>query len=134
MSTDTPRVSALYASKLDGNEIFAWRNLATNLERELAAAREKVAAFMLGRGLATGHGDTIDDLLGELGWQIDELAAAREECDALRVDAERYRWLTSEGTERRWTFWLGRNEPDGYSVWPVFGGDSIDAAIDAARK
>lgn len=31
-----------------------------------AAEREKVAAWMIERGYATGHGDTIEDLLEEL--------------------------------------------------------------------
>ena len=34
--------------------------------------REKVAAWMMGRGYATGHGDTIEELLQELEWQIAE--------------------------------------------------------------
>ena len=33
---------------------------------------EKVAAWMMQRGYATGHGDTIEDLLTELDWQIAE--------------------------------------------------------------
>jgi hypothetical protein len=37
-----------------------------------AAEREKVARWMMGRGYATGHGDTIEDLLQELDWQIAE--------------------------------------------------------------
>jgi hypothetical protein len=37
-----------------------------------AAEREKVAAWMIRSGYATGHGDTIEDLLKELEWQIDE--------------------------------------------------------------
>jgi hypothetical protein len=37
-----------------------------------AAEREKVAAWMMARGYATGHGDTTEDLLKELAWQIDE--------------------------------------------------------------
>lgn len=32
--------------------------------------REKVAAWMIQRGYATGHGDTTEDLLGELDWQV----------------------------------------------------------------
>ena len=35
-----------------------------------AAEREKVAAWMIQRGYATGHGDTTEDLLGELDWQV----------------------------------------------------------------
>ena len=43
-----------------------------------AAEREKVAAWMMARGYATGHGDTIEDLLKELEWQIRE--SEREAC------------------------------------------------------
>jgi hypothetical protein len=35
-----------------------------------AAEREKLAKWMMQRGYATGHGDTIEDLLQELEWQI----------------------------------------------------------------
>lgn len=34
---------------------------------------EKVAQWMLKNGFATGHGDTLDDLLEELTWQVKEL-------------------------------------------------------------
>lgn len=44
-----------------------------------AAEREKVAAWMTQRGYATGHGDTTEDLLKELDWQIDERIAAERE-------------------------------------------------------
>ena len=43
-----------------------------------AAEREKVAAWMMSQGYATGHGDTIKDLLKELEWQIAE--REREAC------------------------------------------------------
>ena len=36
------------------------------------AEREKVAAWMIQRGFATGHGDSIEKLLEELEWQICE--------------------------------------------------------------
>jgi len=42
------------------------------LGRLLTAEREKVAQWMMQRGYATGHGDTIEDLLAELDWQIAE--------------------------------------------------------------
>jgi hypothetical protein len=35
-----------------------------------AHEREKVAKWMVERGYATGHGDTVEDLLAELSWQI----------------------------------------------------------------
>jgi len=37
-----------------------------------AAEREMVAQWMTRLGYATGHGDTIEDLLKELEWQIRE--------------------------------------------------------------
>ena len=46
-----------------------------------AAEREKVAAWMMSQGYATGHGDTVEDLLKELEWQIAE--REREACAKL---------------------------------------------------
>jgi hypothetical protein len=43
-----------------------------------AHEREKVAKWMVERGYATGHGDTVEDLLKELEWQAAE--REREEC------------------------------------------------------
>ena len=37
-----------------------------------AQEREKVAAWMMQQGYATGHGNSIEDLLQELEWQIAE--------------------------------------------------------------
>ena len=46
-----------------------------------AAEREKLAAWMTRQGYATGHGDTVEDLLKELEWQIDErVRNEREAC------------------------------------------------------
>lgn len=53
-------------------------------------AREKVAAWMIQRGYATGHGDTIEDLLKELDWQVRE--AEREACEQACWDAETNDW------------------------------------------
>ena len=43
--------------------------------------RETVAEWMIERGYATGHGDTVEDLLKELEWQIRE--REREDCAKL---------------------------------------------------
>ena len=55
-----------------------------------AAEREKLAAWMIERGFATGHGDTIKDLLKELEWQIKEREreACAKVCDVLAVHPE----------------------------------------------
>jgi hypothetical protein len=37
-----------------------------------AAEREKVAQWMISKGYSTGHGDTTEDLLRELEWQMTE--------------------------------------------------------------
>ena len=47
-------------------------------------AREQLAQWMIEHSFATGHGDTFDDLLRELSWQVKEL---RER--ALQPDAGR---------------------------------------------
>jgi hypothetical protein len=39
---------------------------------ESLRARAAVAQWMIARSYATGHGDTIEDMLGELEWQIKE--------------------------------------------------------------
>lgn len=41
--------------------------LATNEQREL------LAQWMIANSFGTGHGDTLEDLLGELSWQVKEL-------------------------------------------------------------
>jgi hypothetical protein len=36
-------------------------------------AVEQLSNWMLKNGFATGHGDTFDDLLKQLSWQVQEL-------------------------------------------------------------
>jgi len=66
-----------------------WEIRDTDLERfaALVAAheREKVAKWMVERSYATGHGDTIEDLLKEIDWQ-----AAERERDKCASVAESY--------------------------------------------
>jgi hypothetical protein len=50
----------------------------SELEAAVAAEREKVAAWMIERSYATGHGDTTEDLLKEMEWQVRE--SEREAC------------------------------------------------------
>lgn len=41
----------------------------------------KIAEWMMARGYSTGHGDSIEELLEELDWQITEkIAMEREAC------------------------------------------------------
>ena len=60
----------------------------TDLERfaALVAAheREKVAKWMVERGYATGHGDTVEDLLTEIDWQAAE--RERKACGLIVLD------------------------------------------------
>jgi hypothetical protein len=49
-----------------------WEILIYGKMPELIEAREIVARWMIAKGLATGHGDTIEDLLEEAYWQIIE--------------------------------------------------------------
>lgn len=57
-----------------GEAVYALCNL---VEEQSAAAeredeREKIAQWMIQRSYATGHGDTTEDLLAELEWQVRE--------------------------------------------------------------
>lgn len=54
------------------DEIERFYNLAVLMELE------KVATWIMQRGYATGHGDTVEDLLKELEWQVRE--HEREQC------------------------------------------------------
>ena len=48
------------------------------LDAAVKAEREKVVAWMRSKSYATGHGDTVEDLLKELEWQVAE--REREAC------------------------------------------------------
>ena len=50
----------------------------------VAVDRENVAKWIIERGYATGHGDTIEDLLKELEWQVAE--REREACRLIVLD------------------------------------------------
>jgi hypothetical protein len=54
--------------------------------RDLAVA--KLSNWMIANGLATGHGDTLEDLLKSLEWQIEELREQRFS-EVLRRSGER---------------------------------------------
>ena len=55
-----------------------------------AVERNKLAAWMMRQGYATGHGDSIEKLLEELEWQIAEREreACAKVCDVLAVHPE----------------------------------------------
>jgi hypothetical protein len=57
----------------------------------IEAEREKVAAWMIERSYATGHGDTTEDLLKELEWQVRE--SEREACAKVCDDlSDQHSW------------------------------------------
>ena len=75
-------------------------------ERE-AEAQAQVARWMLTNSLATGHGDTMADLLGEASWQVSEL---RERAETAEAEVARLRealtpvpYLTMRGRHYRRT-------------------------------
>ena len=68
---------------------------AESLERFAALVRaderNKLASWMMAQGYATGHGDTTEDLLKELEWQVRE--SEREACAKWYENAG---WLLDE--------------------------------------
>ena len=58
---------------MDGDNYHIQTDLIERFAALVAAAeREKVARWQIGSGYTTGHGDTIEDLLKELEWQVRE--------------------------------------------------------------
>lgn len=66
------------------------------VETAAAAERQKVAAWMVERSYATGHGDTTEDLLKELEWQVRE--SEREACAKLCESLAGSMWVTREAS------------------------------------
>ena len=66
-------------------------NMTTGLTR-LAQPEQEPVAWMMQRGYATGHGDTTEDLLQELEWQVAE--REREAC--AKLCAELHPGLSSQ--------------------------------------
>lgn len=72
----------------DGLEkIYGLKAAAMEMRRLAAGDCERVSAWMMQRGYATGHGDTIEDLLEELDWQAreSEREACAKECEVLAL-------------------------------------------------
>ena len=59
-----------------------------------AAEREKVARWIIHKGYCTGHGDTTEDLLTELEWQVAE--REREECAKICEEASLKNWFAED--------------------------------------
>ena len=69
----------------DDVQVFATPDVLERFASLVAAAeRNKLAAWMMRQGYATGHGDTVEDLLKELEWQIEErISNEREACASI---------------------------------------------------
>ena len=63
---------------LNGENVPSWHELERFAQLVAQAERNKVAQWMIRHSYATGHGDTVEDLLKELEWQVEE--AEREAC------------------------------------------------------
>ena len=53
--------------------------LLSTAEKARKEEQEKVAKWMISLSLATGHGDTIEDLLKEATWQVTEISKKERE-------------------------------------------------------
>jgi hypothetical protein len=67
-------------------------NIKVLVQKAVEEEREKVARWMMERGYATGHGDTIESLLKELEWQFreSEREACAKVCDEMEKKAEEH--------------------------------------------
>lgn len=100
------RFAALVLANHPPQSSMAWQE---GYEARASAERNKLAQWMMTKGYATGHGDTTEDLLDELDWQITEswskvvmtsVGAEREACakecehTAARMSNE-WKWMAS---------------------------------------
>jgi hypothetical protein len=65
-----------------------------------AAEREKVAQWMMAQGYSTGHGDSTEDLLKELEWQIEE--RIKNEREAIAKSLDKQADLACDEIDRQW--------------------------------
>jgi len=75
----------------------------------------------------------------EKHWAINRayetLRQCADEIDAMKEDAERYRWLRNDSINASWkTPTVTAYCPDGINVDNVLDGERLDDAIDRARK
>ena len=97
---DEARIKAYMAAKMKHIKMYnECMNLADGLDVEKFAElvradeREKVAQWMMDTGYATGHGDSIEDLLKEIEWQVAE--RERNACSKV-VEDTLEPWLINE--------------------------------------
>ena len=78
------------------------------LKRLVADEREKVAQWMIQQGYATGHGDTVEDLLKELEWQIAEnwtnalVKGVEGERKVIMDSLQKQADMATDALDRRW--------------------------------
>lgn len=53
----------------------------------------KLAAWMMAQGYATGHGDAMENLLAELDWQVKERVGAEREACAKLMESQ-WDWVS----------------------------------------
>ena len=70
------------------------------------AERQKVANWMIQRSYATGHGDTVEDLLKELEWQVKEACANVNRDMAMHLEKEAQKSTEDEAISLRSSAWL----------------------------
>lgn len=87
-------------------EAAAIRHWNSRESRDAAArgreyGRERVAQWMLQYGFATGHGDSMENLLCELSWQVVELRETRNAAikDAVAAERDRAAGIAQEESE-----------------------------------
>ena len=87
----------------DSMDQYAREAIVDFAKRVAAAEREKVAAWMIRKSYATGHGDTVEDLLKELEWQVAEREreACAKECDRRSHRIKSIAWLCARAIRAR---------------------------------
>lgn len=99
-NTDIDALLREYRPTMTLEIVHAWAAEAATALRtaqEEARSREALAKWMMQNSFATGHGDTIEDLIGELDWQLKrERATAQEENARMREALTTARGIVTE--------------------------------------
>ena len=107
-----------------------------------AAERNKLAQWMIDRGYATGHGDTTEDLLQELEWQIAEnwtrgmvngVEAEREACASEVWPTETKVWSEEELQAMTAAFNRAQEKHGWYETLMAVGASVLKLKADAIR-
>lgn len=94
---------------------------------------EKLASMMLRCSLATGHGETIDDLISEMEWQIKERSNRAEAAESRLAAIDAYRGEAEKVADRVTIDYFGINGDAAKSLFSLVTNALLAARMEGAE-